>query len=313
MGNNNRVGRMKLFLLIAPYILAIIPILISIVLIILIGNQNDRISTMEDELQKISEEQMNISETMVGSDTSSDDLREEIDSLAKDFAKLKESLGTSTLDENGKNANMWPKKVYLTFDDGPSVNTEKILNILDSYGVKGNFFVVGTNSENLKKMYKRIVDEGHVLGMHSYSHKYSEVYRSKDAFVEDLDKISELIYEETGMRPTIYRFPGGSSNNVSRVPMSELIEILNERGITYYDWNVLSGDATNPILPTQDIIDNSLKNIGYYEEAMILFHDLSNKTTTVEALPQIIEALLERGITIAPINDTTMLIQHNKQ
>lgn len=309
MEKNNRVGRIKYFLLFAPYILVLIPIILSIVLFVVIGKQNQQLDSMEAEIARLSENQTGIVQKIGDVNSFSSDLKNQIDSIKEDVNSI-EHNENSNVNESGRDVNMWPKKVYLTFDDGPSVNTEKILDILDSYGVKGNFFVVGTTSDNLKQMYKRIVNEGHVLAMHSYSHKYSEIYTSKDAFIEDLDRISDLLYEETGVRPTIYRFPGGSSNNVSKVPMKELIEVLDERGIVYYDWNILSGDATNPILPTEDIISNSLENIGYYEEAMILFHDLSNKTTTVEALPQIIESLLEEGITIAPIDETTISIKH---
>ena len=179
--------------------------------------------------------------------------------------------------------------------------------------MKGNFFVVGTENENLRRMYKRIVDEGHVLCMHSYTHKYNEIYSSVDAFTEDLDKITALIEDVTGKEPAGYRFPGGSSNSVSKIPMKEFIKVLDERGITYYDWNIVSGDATNPMLPKEKIIENSLSDLCEFEEAMILFHDLSNKTSTVEALPEIIEAIQEKGIPIVPIDDETIVIHHYTQ
>ena len=312
MEKDKRVRRIKSILLFGPYFLILIPIILCVVLLCIVISQNKRMASYEEELSYISSSQQEIDyeinstqEELSSLNQSVDDISGSIDKLSEKVSLYSDTTVTRTNDE-------WPRKVYLTFDDGPSANTGKILDILDEYGVKGNFFVVGTENESLKKYYKRIVDEGHVIGMHSYSHKYSEVYASKEAFTEDLDKIYTLIYDETGVAPTIYRFPGGSSNSVSRVPMDELIEILDKRGIEYYDWNVLSGDATNPILPAEDIIKNSLSTIGEYEEAMILFHDLSNKTTTVEALPTIIEALLDEGITIAPIDDTTMKIQHNK-
>ena len=146
--------------------------------------------------------------------------------------------------------------------------------------------------------------------MHSYSHKYNEIYSSVDAFTKDLDRIEDMLYRETGTKPVYYRFPGGSSNSVSRIPMSEFIEVLDDRGITYYDWNVVAGDATNPMLPAEKIIENSLCDLNEYEEAMILFHDLSNKTSTVEALPSIIEAIQEKDIPIVPIDEDSILIQH---
>ncbi|MFT3984868.1 MAG: polysaccharide deacetylase family protein [Lachnospiraceae bacterium] len=204
----------------------------------------------------------------------------------------------------------WPKKVYLTFDDGPSRNTDAILNILNSYGVKGNFFVVATENKDLHVMYRRIVEEGHVIGMHSYSHKYNEVYASKEAFINDLSKIQSLIYEETGVLTDIYRFPGGSSNTVSRLDMSVFIGVLKDRDITYYDWNISSRDTSSPMPDKEKIVENCLTGIQNYEEAMILMHDLGNKTSTVEALPEIIERLLEMGVEIAPMDENTMHIQH---
>ncbi len=204
----------------------------------------------------------------------------------------------------------WPKKVYLTFDDGPSRNTDAILNILNSYGVKGNFFVVATENKDLHVMYRRIVEEGHVIGMHSYSHKYNEVYASKEAFINDLSKIQSLIYEETGVLTDIYRFPGGSSNTVSKLDMSVFIGVLKDRDITYYDWNISSRDTSSPMPAKEQIVENCLSGIQNYEEAMILMHDLGNKTSTVEALPEIIERLLEMGVEIAPIDENTMHIQH---
>lgn len=310
MGNNDRVRRIKHFLLFAPYVVVLIPIVLCIVLLFMVIRQQQSLVQASEEIDRLSQNQTELVQKIGGLYATTSDITSDIKDIDSNIQTIKDELHEKDVFAQ-RASGKWPAKVYLTFDDGPSANTDKILDILDQYDVKGNFFVVGTESDNMKKLYRRIVDEGHVIGMHSYSHKYSEIYVSKEAFVNDLNRISNLIYEQTGVRPSIYRFPGGSSNNVSKVPMSELIKILDERGIVYYDWNVLSGDATNPALPAEDIINNSLEDIGDYKEAMILFHDLSNKTTTVEALPRIIEALLEQGITITTIDDTTMLIQHN--
>lgn len=314
MGREKRVQSLKRLLIFGPYVAVLIPLIFCVILLCLFIGQNRRISQLDEDLEKIAKNQSELINELIYTQNEVAVLTESVKQLSDDAHELSAKIVTynNSSVENKRDPNLWPRKVYLTFDDGPSVNTEKILDILDRYGVKGNFFVVGTDSANLRKMYKRIVDDGHTIGMHSYTHKYSEVYASKDAFIADLDKISKLIYEETGVEPKIYRFPGGSSNNVSRVPMSELIKVLDDRKIRYFDWNVLSGDATNPALPVEDIITNSLATLSDNEESMILFHDLSNKSTTVEALPTIIEAILEQGITIAPIDDTTMSIQHNK-
>ncbi|MDO5574655.1 MAG: polysaccharide deacetylase family protein [bacterium] len=204
----------------------------------------------------------------------------------------------------------WPRKVYLTFDDGPSYYTDDILDILNRYGVKANFFVIGTEDPELRKMYRRIIEEGHVLGMHSYSHKYQDIYASVDAFATDLSRLETLLYDETGVIPKLYRFPGGSSNTVSPVSMGYFIDYLTAKGITYYDWNISSGDASTHLLPKDDIVRNSLYRIDENEETMILLHDIGDKSTTVEALPEIIEALQEQELPIVTIDDTTMPIQH---
>ena len=309
-----RVRILKRLLLFGPYVAFLLTLIICIVLFVIIGRQGDRIEAMEEEIEHITINQNSLIEKVSSVNSSVDELGSAVGAISNELSLLNISEYVRDATEgDGKSASdpkTWPKKVYLTFDDGPSANTGKILDILAKHKVKGNFFVVGTDSPELRKMYKRIVDEGHVLCMHSYSHRYNEIYSSVEAFTEDLDKIQSLLYECTGTKPSIYRFPGGSSNSVSRIPMKEFIKVLDEKGITYYDWNVVAGDATNPMLPADMIIENSLCDLNEYEEAMILFHDLSNKTSTVEALPKIIEAIKSSGITIAPIDDTTMIIQH---
>ncbi len=307
-----RVRRLKRLLLLGPYVAFLLTLVVCIVLFVLITRQNKRLDAMEEEIGHVTMNQNSLIEKVSSVSSSVDELGSAVTAISNELSLIDiGQFANSSADGTGTVVrNTWPRKVYLTFDDGPSQNTGKILDILKKYKVKGNFFVVGTDNPELRKMYKRIVDEGHVLCMHSYSHKYNEIYASVDAFTEDLDKISSLLYEVTGTKPNIYRFPGGSSNSVSRIPMKEFIKVLDERGIRYFDWNVVAGDATNPMLPADKIIENSLCDLNEYEEAMILFHDLSNKTSTVEALPEIIESIQASGIPIEPIDDTTITIQH---
>ncbi len=307
-----RVHRLKRLLLFGPYIVFLVILALCIALFVSIRSQDRKIEALEEEIGHITVNQNGLIEKVSSFDSSVDELSSALSAISNELSLI--DIGELEAVRDAANSTApgkaWPRKVYLTFDDGPSANTAKILDILKKYKVKGNFFVVGTEDPELQKMYKRIVDEGHVLCMHSYSHRYNEIYSSVDAFTADLDKISALLKDVTGSVPKIYRFPGGSSNSVSRLPMTEFIKILDERGITYYDWNVVAGDATNPMLPAEKIIENSLCDLNEYEEAMILFHDLSNKTSTVEALPTIIEAIQKNGITIAPIDDNTITIQH---
>ena len=205
------------------------------------------------------------------------------------------------------------RKIYLTFDDGPSSYTDEILDILKQYDVKATFFVVGKTDEESIAAYQRIVKEGHTLGMHSYSHKYEEIYQSVEAYAQDLSKLQEFLYKTTGVWSRYTRFPGGSSNNVSQVDMSELIDYLNKQGIKYFDWNISSGDATSGQISAQTIVDNIMHDVEAYNTVIVLMHDAVGKETTVEALPIIIEQLLELpDTTLHAIDDETVPVQHIK-
>lgn len=202
-------------------------------------------------------------------------------------------------------------KVYLTFDDGPSIYTNDILDILDSYNVKATFFVVGKEETNAEEALQRIVDEGHTLGMHSYSHKYKELYESRDSFTQDFARIRDYIYQATGVESVCYRFPGGSSNTVSEIDMHDFIDYLDSQGVEYYDWNVSSGDGGSMKLSTDTLLENCTKDIDTRDTSIILLHDSAEKPTTVEALPDIIENILARPDTvILPITENTRPIHH---
>ena len=203
------------------------------------------------------------------------------------------------------------RKVYLTFDDGPSANTGQILDILDQYQIKATFFVIGKEDETSDALYKEIVARGHTIGMHSYSHKYNIVYESLDSFAQDLSQIKENIYNLTGVECQLYRFPGGSSNQVSNIAMTEFIRYLNEQEIVYFDWNVECGDATANDYSVDQLVDNVMKDVVKHNTCVVLMHDSVDKPKTVEALPKIIEQILALDDTqILPIEDDTTPIQH---
>lgn len=203
-------------------------------------------------------------------------------------------------------------KVYLTFEDGPSENTGKILDILKRYDVKATFFVVGKEDEESKALYQRIVKEGHTLGMHSYSNKYNVIYQSKEAFEEDFTKLRDYLYEVTGTEAVYYRFPGGSSNQISNVPMNLLIHYLNQEGAVYYDWNVSSGDAAANTYSIDEIVANVTEDVVKYKTSVVLLHDAEDKSNTVDALEPLIKALLEMGAELLPIDEDTSVIQYVK-
>ncbi len=202
------------------------------------------------------------------------------------------------------------RRVYITFDDGPSTSTNTILDILDSYGVKATFFVTGKEGSEYADIYRRIAESGHTIGMHSYSHKYSELYESLGSFSADFNKLQTYLYETTGVWSKFYRFPGGSSNTASKVPMEQLIDYLNHENVSYFDWNVASSDDRAGI--NKDIIvANVMTGVPKFHEAIILLHDAQDKQATVEALPEIIEQIQAMDNTvIVPITEDTLPVQH---
>lgn len=203
------------------------------------------------------------------------------------------------------------RKVYLTFDDGPSEETDRILDILEEYQVKATFFVTGKPDDKYGDVYRRIVADGHTLGMHSFSHNYSRIYASEEAFREDVEQLRDYLYQETGVKSDFYRFPGGSSNTVSRTSIQQLITYLNEQNIVYFDWNVSAGDATSEYVSSERITSRVISQVGEYKEAVVLMHDSSDKKSTVEALPMIIEGIQKMENTvILPISDATIPVQH---
>lgn len=295
INRSQRVKRLKKMILWTIALAILIPVIGCILLSVRVFQLKKQVAVLTEQL-------------------STEEMQEEASGVYE-TTKVEESVrGTETKAEEPAKINPVKssgKKVYLTFDDGPSSNTDQILDILKDYDVKATFFVVGKTDERSVKAYQRIVEEGHTLAMHSYSHRYDEIYESKEAFARDLNSLQEYLYETTGVWPRIYRFPGGSSNTVSKVDMQELIEYLTDIGITYFDWNVASGDAVSRTLPAETIVNNCLSGIEKQKESVILMHDASNKGTTIEALPQIIEAIQEQGdAELLPITDETVPVQH---
>lgn len=205
--------------------------------------------------------------------------------------------------------NIKGKVVYLTFDDGPSIYTNDILNTLDKYNVKATFFV--TCSGDINGLAKKILDKGHTLALHTCTHKYSNIYSSEDAYFNDLNEISTRVENITGYKSKYIRFPGGSSNTVSRFNrgiMTRLTKKVQENGYKYYDWNIDSNDAAgaNKDQVYSNVI-GPLKNSNRTTN-MVLMHD--TKSSTKDALDNIIKDALDMGYTFSNINDYTSEIHH---
>lgn len=203
------------------------------------------------------------------------------------------------------------KILYLTFDDGPSARTIEILDILDEYDVKATFFVVNGYSYNY--LYAEEVRRGHSIGLHSDTHEFDEIYSSTSAFFDDLETISDRVYEYTGVRTYLMRFAGGSSNtisaNYSYGIMTKLTRMVEDRGYVYFDWNGANNDATGETLTATQMYYAAMESMGE-DRIVMLMHDASYKYTTVQALPSIIEAYLDAGYYLIGLNENSFTAHH---
>jgi peptidoglycan-N-acetylglucosamine deacetylase len=191
-----------------------------------------------------------------------------------------------------------PKVAYLTFDDGPyPQTTPHILKILKDEEVKATFFVIGKQVERYPDLLKAEYDQGEGIGNHSYSHEYNLVYRSPETFLAEIKQTEELIYKTIGVRPHIVRAPGGTQGHFH----VNYYNSLDAADYLVYDWNVSSGDASAPLVPTDQLIAAIKNQVPGRSRIIILMHDAGAKLTTVDALPKIIAYLKQQGFAFGVI------------
>lgn len=275
-----RVKRIKRIIVGIVITLLVLPMILSVFLLV-------KVNSLEREIQKLSEERTRT---------------EESSDVVQAREKKEEPVPTKEPE---------PKKVYLTFDDGPGVQTEKILDILKKQDVKATFFVTGKEDAEAKKIYKRIVKEGHTLGMHSYSHIYDVIYESKESFTKDLEQIFQYLYDVTGVYPKFYRFPGGSSTQSTEVPIQTFVDVLNEKQLLYLDWNVISPDINNTGVTKNQMVSSIIQGVEAYDTSVVLMYDVADKPMTVKALPSIIKQLKARNYELLPADESMTMIRHN--
>ncbi len=203
------------------------------------------------------------------------------------------------------------KKVYLTFDDGPGSRTEEILDILNENEIKATFFVTGKAGDEAEKIYKKIVKDGHTLGMHSYSHIYDEIYESKESFSKDFKKLYNYLHDVTGYEPQWYRFPGGSTSEHIQLPLETFTDVLESSNVRYMDWNVISPDISNPSAKKEQIASGIAESVSQFDTSVVLLYDSADRPATLKALPLIIEKLKKENYELLPLDDDTSLVRHN--
>ncbi len=205
------------------------------------------------------------------------------------------------------------RTIYLTFDDGPSAHTAKLLDVLKKYDVKATFFVTNQAiTHGHDDLILRAYNEGHTIGLHTYTHNYN-IYTNIDTYFNDLYAIQQKVQQITGYTSTIIRFPGGSSNTVSRKYdggakiMSVLSKEVEARGFRYWDWNISSGDA-GETRSTAQIVKNVTKSLGNGSTYVVLQHDI--KDFSVNAVEEIIQNALARGYSFKPLTMDSPTVHH---
>lgn len=286
--NRNRIFKYR-YILIA--ILVLIIVLLIVIMTIVIKNTNKNKAIANNNNSNDNEEQAMLVEL-------DNKKREEEEERAREKEEEENATGT----------------IYLTFDDGPSSDiTPQILDILDEKKVKATFFVVHF-SDNNASLVKRENDSGHTVALHGYTHTYSEVYASADSCLENFRKIQEQVYNTIGKRTNIIRFPGGSSNTISRKycegVMTEVTERALNEGFRYFDWNVDSDDAGHA-KTKEDIYNNVTSKIKEHRENVVLMHDFSKNHKTLDALSDIIDWGMQNGYVFRKITEDTPMIRHS--
>jgi len=319
-----RVNRLKRMIVAFVLTAWIVPVLLSIYVLFSLQKQQQSIARLERTIGELSKAQNSQAAEPVLEETQAvEETIEQVTFFEESEAALEEFAGHNETEasvveapaeeiaDQTENLSQATKRIYLTFDDGPSVYTQEICDILAKYQIKATFFVNGKEGEWADQALQRIVEDGHTLGMHSYSHVYDDIYHSVENFAADYEKIHEHIYQVTGYDSHVYRFPGGSSNAKSQLDMQVFMAYLETKDTVFFDWNISSQDATSEKLSVMQIVANCTRNISKFDDCVILCHDAQSKSTTVEALPLVIEKIMEtEGVEFLPLTTQSTPVQH---
>jgi peptidoglycan-N-acetylglucosamine deacetylase len=194
------------------------------------------------------------------------------------------------------------KVIYLTFDDGPITPiTDKILDILKEKNVNATFFVIGQKVKIKEQLIKRIYNEGNGIGLHTYTHDYNKIYSSHKAFIDEMDKTSDEIYNVLGIRPKIIRFPTGSIGHLNKT----LYKKLNEKNYKIYDWNARITDGIHPNKSPEAFYNEAVKTGKKWSTIFMLMHCDALNLNTCKALPRIIDYYKDNNYTFKVIDENT--------
>ena len=204
------------------------------------------------------------------------------------------------------------KVIYLTFDDGPCSSSQRLLDVLDELEVKATFFVTAQfmDHDGLVREIKAAYERGHGVGVHTYKHDYKNIYSSVEAYLEDYKKMDDIIFEATGVRSSIFRFPGGSNAGYNAGIRDELIAEMTRRGFIYHDWNAYNGDSDGYGYDAQ--IEKAVTEASYNDKSVILLHNTPGKDIVIDTLYEIIPKLRDMGYRFDVLNETVKPLQFIK-
>ncbi len=198
------------------------------------------------------------------------------------------------------------RAIYLTFESGPSENTENILDYLKNAGQKATFFITGENISGNESIIKRMVDEGHTVGICGYSSDYESIYQSVETFLADFDKAYKAVYDACGVYPSVFRFPCGSINQYNSSIYRELIAEMTRRGFVFFDWNVNSDDNGDNQEDWEAIVQDVSSDVKKYNQVIVLMHDSEDNASTARAVRYMLNYLGNNGYYFENIKSTTV-------
>lgn len=305
----------------APILIIVIMVLFAsaaVVFAAITVRKSNEIKSLKNETNTFAEKEKELNDTVSQQAAEVDELKAQLDFFATPEEGADDSESQIPVDNNANapaQGDLFPnlyaasknnlqtsesKTAYLTFDDGPSNLTPVVLDILDQYNAKATFFVIGTTNEEYQQYYSEIINRGHTLALHSYTHNYQKIYASVDAFMDDYNQLFNLIYDKTGYVCSLMRYPGGSKNSYNKAVRDDLIAKMQERGFIYYDWNVSCGDGSAKATK-ESVYEKVMNECAGYNKPVILMHDGVGHQATIDALPQVLQSLSEQGYTFSAL------------
>jgi peptidoglycan/xylan/chitin deacetylase (PgdA/CDA1 family) len=243
-----------------------------------------------------------------------DSLKNQLGTLQDQFKDLQNQItaNQTSVNEQESDGN---KVAYLTFDDGPTGVTSHLLDVLNDLNVKATFFVAfdGSDTPEKRAILKQEAMDGHVVGVHTWTHDYYTIYKNEQNFLEDFNKTKQIITEATGITPNVSRFPGGASNTVSITAsggeeiMPRLADLVHGMGFQFFDWNAGGYDAEIPYPTAGELANKVIRDAEGRDTVVILLHDTHG--FTVEAVPDIVKGLRGQGYTFKTLNPNSPAIQ----